>query len=439
MRIAIIGFGFSGVMAAVHLIRAAADECTLYIIDEKMDGRGTAYSTTNPEHLLNVPAGNMSAFPDAPEHFVQWLATPEAAAAKAALHLTQDYTADDFVPRVLYGAYLASIWRKAQGMAAQKNLSIKLVPTRAVAITKQAEIAVLTERGDAIAVDRLVLAVGHEAKKILPQVKSAHIVQDIWAPGVLDNAASWAAPVMLLGSGLTAIDMILSLRRANYIGEIMILSHRGLMPQMHRPQVRPFHFDADEIAAHKTLRSMLRLLRTKIREHGDWRAVFDALRPHTQGMWQRLTTREQQHFLKRLMPFWGVHRHRLAPDIAERVMTEAALGKMFVIASDQIDVTVQDGKLVVVTSSGKWHPSRILNCTGLELNLARSSNPLLRQLLADGMVEAHVTGLGIAADKHHRAWGSLYPDLCVIGSLLTGQLLESTAVPELRIEAQTIA
>ena len=438
MRIAIIGFGFSGLMAAVNLIRAGEDGLTLYLIDEAADGCGMAYSTTNPEHLLNVAAGNMSAFADAPEHLVQWLATADAAAAKAQWKLTKDYMARDFVPRALYGAYLASIWREAQELAAQKNLSIKWVATRAVAITKGEQIAVLTERGDAIAVDKVILAVGHEHKAILPQVKSAAIMQDIWAADALKDAKNWASPVMLMGTGLTAVDMVLSLRLAQYAGEIIIASRRGLMPRVHARHTSIFSFTDVEIAAHKTLRQMLRMVRTKIAEHGDWRAVFDALRPHTQSMWQRLATREQQQFLSRLMPLWGVHRHRMAPEIADTMENEISAKKTRIIASKKMEVMLQDGTLQVTTATETFTPSHILNCTGLELNIAKSGNALLKQLLADGMVEAHVTGLGIAADKNHRAWGALYPDLYVIGSLLTGQLLESTAVPELRNEAASV-
>ena len=439
MRIAIIGFGFSGVLAAANIIRETQGELTLYIIDAATGGRGTAYSTTNPEHLLNVAAGNMSAWADAPDHLVQWLATPDATLAKAQLKLTGEYTAQDFIPRALYGAYLDSIWREAQDAAHAKHLSIKLVPSMAVAITKGSQIAVLTERGDAIAVDKLLLAVGHAPKAILPHIKSAAIVQDIWAAGALDGAKDWVSPVMLMGTGLTAIDMMLSLRRAQYTGEIIIASRRGLMPRAHAPQKSIFSFSDSEIAAHKSLRSMVKMLRTKIAEHGDWRAVFDALRPYTQTMWQRLTTREQERFLSRLAPLWGVHRHRMAPAIAAMADAEIASGRTRIIASKKLEVVLQDGTLEVATSREKFMPSHILNCTGLELNLAKSGNTLLKQVLADNVVEAHVTGLGIVADKDHRAWGALYPDLAVIGSLLTGQLLESTAVPELRVQAQAAA
>jgi uncharacterized NAD(P)/FAD-binding protein YdhS len=445
MRIGIIGFGFSGLMVAANLVRAATAQTPLmlYIIDENADGLGVAYSTQNPDHLLNVRANNMSAFADAPDDFVQWLNGADAAAHQAKLGILHSYAPTDFVPRVLYGAYLQSIWRATQEIAAQKNVKIKLVPSRAVAIHAGEAVAVLTQRGDAIAVDNIVLAVGHETKPILPSVKSPHIIQNPWGVTALGGAEHWSS-VMLLGAGLTAVDMVVALRRAGCTGEIVAVSRHGLLPQIHAMQAGIFSFTAEEVAAHKQLPQLLRLVRTTIAKQGDWRRVMDALRPHTQMMWQRLTTRDQQRFLTRLLPLWSSHRHRMAPEIAARVAAEMAAGTVRIGASKKLEVTLQEnGELAAMiqtkTSTQHLRPSRILNCTGLELNLARSSNSLLTQILADRLVEPHVTGLGVAADHQHRAWGGLYPHLHVIGSLLTGQLLESTAVPELRMQACVIA
>ena len=440
MRVAIIGFGFSGLLVAANLVRGATAAFTLYIIDEKADGLGVAYGTSNARHLLNVPAGNMGAFADDVGGLCTWLETADAAQHKAQLGITRSYAASDFIPRVLYGAYLTSIWRMTQENAAQKKIDIKLVPSRATVLQTGSELAVLTARGDAIAVDKIILAAGHETKPMLPQLRSENIIQNPWANAALDDAKKWPSPVMVMGTGLTAIDTVLSLRAVGYAGEIILASRNGLLPKTHAGPRSIFSFNAQEIAAQKTLPAMLRFVRSKIREHGDWRAVVDALRPHTQTLWQRLSTREQSYALRWLMPQWNVHRHRMAPEIAAYIDTEIVAGTLRMIASKKLEVTLDGEQLSIREVNGAVQSvSRLLNATGLELNLARSSNSLLKQLLADGMVEAHATGLGIVADKHYRAWGSLHPNLFVIGSLLTGQLLESTAVPELREQAAAIA
>lgn len=438
-RIAILGFGFSGLMVAANLVRLAEGPCTLYIVDEHADGLGVAYGTTNPLHLLNVRAGNMSAFADAPNHFVDWLASDEGKYEAARLALRTDYGTDDYVPRMLYGRYLLSIWRSTQEIAAQKNIALKLVPTCAVAVEEGEELAVLTTRGDAIAVDEIVLAVGHEMKSILPQLKHPHIVQNPWSHELYSEATHWASPVLILGSGLTAIDIVLSLRRHGYAGKILLASRHAWLPHAHVKPTRPFSFSAEEIAAHKNLFSLLRTVQTTIREQQDWRIVLDGLRHYTASIWQRLSMRDKQRFLRELLPLWNVHRHRMAPEIAERIKAEQARGMLQLVSSRHMRCEVVDETLRVTMDGERFEPSRILNGTGLELNVARSSSTLLKQLMAHSQIEAHATGLGIAADPQFRAWGALYPHMYVLGSLLTGQLLESTAVPELRVQAQQIA
>lgn len=438
MRVAIIGFGASGLLAAANQVRAAAGPLTLYILDETHDGLGVAYATNNPEHLLNVTAAKMSAFPDAPDDFVHWLGKADAARAKQALGVVADYGANDYVPRALYGAYLQSIWREAQAVAASKGLEIKLVPSRAVAV-QQTPLAVLSARGDAIAVDAIVLAVGHEGKPLYTHCDSAALLQNPWAPDVLKDAAQWPSPVVLLGAGLTAVDMLLSLRRAGYKGQVVATSRHGLLPRAHAQQQSIFNFQAREMASLRSLRAMVRRVRHAIATHGDWRAVMDALRPYTPVLWQRLSTREQQRFLRLFMPYWNVHRHRMAPTIAARVEAEIAKGSLRVLASRNIALEAHaQGVMVNITSAAGIEmlaPSRIINCAGQELRLAHSRNPLLAQMLAQGMLEPHATGLGIAADMHGKAWGTLHPKVQVIGAWLTGQRLESTAIPELRQQA----
>jgi uncharacterized NAD(P)/FAD-binding protein YdhS len=415
----------------------------LYVIDPTHDPRGVAYATTNPEHLLNVRAGQMAAFDDDGEHFVRWLAGDGGKKAAAALGLQATYGAQDFVPRMLYGAYLEAIWHETQEIAVHKKLEIKLVPAQAVTLQTGAAPSVQTARGDAIAVDAIVLAVGHEVKPVLPQVVSPQIIQNPWATDALRGAAEWPSPVILIGTGLTAVDVVLSLRRAGYAGAIVAASFSGRLPQAHAATSAIFRFQEAEMARVKSLAQLVQLLRTKIREVGEWRVVIDALRPFTQSLWQRLSTPEQMKFLARLTTRWITHRHRMAPEIAARMDAEIAAQQFQMLGCKNIGASVENKVLSIsVENKNAVHrlqPSHVINCAGLELNLAKSANPLLRQILALGLVEAHATGLGIVADKHCRAWGVLHPHLYVIGSLLTGQLLESTAVPELRAQAAGIA
>lgn len=410
--IAIIGFGFSGLMLVANLVRRASESIEIYIIDPALNARGMAYSTPYREHLLNVRAGNMHAFADEKDHFTQWLAQHHP-----------HYTPQDFVPRMIYGDYLESIWNSTQELAAEKKIFLKLVPSTAVAVKLHGDaLAVLTERGDAIAVQQAVLATGNEVKPA--QAPIERVLQEPWAPGALAQAAKEQGPILLVGTGLTAVDMVLALRAEGYAGSIIAYSRNGLLPQPHRDYGPAAALDAGEVNALQTLRQWSGWLRRMTR--GEWRGVIDGLRPFTQSSWQKLRTRQQQIFFCRAASFWSVHRHRMAPQIAQQLQHEIGAGALHV---------VNRAKFKTLNQS----PTLAINCTGSELNVQRSASPLVKNLLAQGLIEPHGNGVGIAVDAHCRAWGEAYPRLFSIGALMTGQLLESTAVPELRVQAREIA
>ena len=442
-RIAVIGFGFSGLMVTAQLVTRLPAQSTIYIIADDLSAHGMAYATTDTQHLLNVPVARMSAWPDQPDHLLHWLNSPDAALAKQQLKLTENYGVGDFIPRALYAKYLDGIWLTTQQEASERHCFLKLVETTATRIDHDKELAVLTARGDAIAVDDMVLACGNETKTIYPQLKSSHIIQSPWKKESLEGAQHWQSPVLLLGSGLTAIDTILSLRAKGYAGEIIAMSRNGRWPAPHASSSHEFQFNAEELLAQPSLSALLHYVRQHIKKLGEWRPVIDALRPHTKVLWQKLSARDQARFLARVLSLWNVRRHRMAPQIAATLESEMAQGTLRLLAAENINVTEQQEALHVNMQTKKetqaFSPSRLINCTGSELRIARSTNTLLKQALAEQIIEPHANGIGMAVDKNLRAWGAAHPHLHVIGSWMTGQWLESTAVPELRVQAEEIA
>lgn len=437
-RIAVIGFGFSGLMTVANLVREGSTGLTIYIIDPLLDAHGVAYGTQQPEHLLNVSASRMGAFADDAGGFYDWLQTPDGTAALRDARHHGNFASRDFAPRRVYARYLDAIWRDTQQRAAAASVQLKLVPSRATGIALS-PLAVRTERGDAIAVDDVVLAVGHEFQPAFAPLKTSAVIQNPWAPGVFDGAAQWASPVVLLGTGLTAIDMLLMLRAKGYRGQVIAASRNGRLPQAHRHDVDPYALDVEALLAQKTLTKMLRSIRAAMVQHGDWRGVLDSLRPHTPFVWQRLSATDRRRFLHRLMPFWNTHRHRMAPQIALRVQHEIDTGQCVVIAQRHITPRMEAETLVVELGGKTVQPARIIHCMGPQLNVARSQRSLLQQALADGVIEPHATQLGITTDATGRAYGNVYPHLYAVGSLMTGQWLESVAVPELRVQAARVA
>lgn len=433
-RIGVIGFGFCGNLLVANLVRQTTP-LEIYIVDEQHTGLGVAYSATHRSHLLNVRASNMSAFPDQPDHFMQWVRTH-----------SYDIGPDDFAPRSYYGMYLQDIWADAQKMAAEHQHRIKLIPSRAVAINQRDDfLSLATARGDAIAVDSVVLATGNDPKPVTPPAGLPTGIPVIQNPYIWErDTANWdmGAPVLLLGMGLTAADMVSS-RPHSYQWPLYVRSRGGYWPHAHRDGSVPATIPFDEIPIR--LLDVLAWLKRKARAAEDWRSVVDGLRPHTQNVWQRFTEKEQQQFFRRLSTFWSIHRHRMAPKIANYIASEIAMD--FVVAQPPLDA-LQSFKARTVTSQGDndWVEGTedrplgaIVNCTGWQLDTARSTQPLFKQLLDNHLIERHASGAGIRADQQHRAWGNAYPHIFAMGNLLSGQLLESTAVPELRVQAKQIA
>ena len=444
MRVAILGFGFSGLMAAANLVRESSAPLTAYLIAPEHSGRGVAYSTSHTGHLLNVRAANMGAWVDAIEDFSRWVESDEGKYQCAARGIAPRPGKSDFAPRALYGDYLESIWRSTQNAARDKNITLKAVLATATRVTSNDALAVMTDRGDAIEVDRVILATGNAVKPIFTQLAPEVMVQNPWQ---LTEAMVRAllGPVALIGLGLTAVDTVLSLRAYGYQGTIYALSRNGVFPRAHADGLHPYTLDKEALFTCRTASALLHFTREAMARHpDDWREVIDSFRPHTQTLWQKLPADAQARLLKRAFTLWNVHRHRMAQSIATQIDTEIAAGTLRVMSARSMHAVMEGATptLTVRARNGQEEilkPSRIVNCTGIELNLAKSTQGLLPQLLRDGLAEAHATGAGFAADKNFALWGAAYPNIYAIGTPMTGQFLESTAVPELRVQAASVA
>jgi uncharacterized NAD(P)/FAD-binding protein YdhS len=247
-------------------------------------------------------------------------------------------------------------------------------------------------------------------------------------------------PAVLIGTGLTAVDALITLRSHGFNGRVIAVSRTGLLPRAHAPTVTDTVLAPASLATLNDLSAVVRFVRSPDAGE-DWRCRIDALRPHTSAIWQRLPPAAQAGAIRRWSTYWSVHRHRMAPENAALIERELASGSLSVVAIRSIAADVLPGRRLCVTLTPKRGPeqqfgvSALVDCTGAQLEVASSRQPLLTGLIRDGFVKAHSTGLGLAADGHHRVGDHLY----ALGSLLVGQLWESIAVPELREQASTVA
>jgi uncharacterized NAD(P)/FAD-binding protein YdhS len=456
--VVIAGGGASGTLLASELLRQSVPvEVTL--VEPRADlGRGVAYSTVHSAHLLNVRAGRMSGDANDPGHFLRWLRREDASAHEGT-----------FAPRVLYGRYLAALLDEARAAPAPGgSFSHRRERVVEVQATASALRVGLTE-GAWIDADAFVLAVGNLPPAGVPLLPTGgadpkRFVVDPWAPQALDGVAP-DEPVLLIGTGLTAVDVALALRDLGHRGGILAVSRRGLLAKtqaaVQPPLVLPVAgartpttagaFLPQRPAARRNVRSLARAVRAEARRlaaaGGDWHPLFEALRPITPALWSNLPARERQRFLRHLQPYWDVHRHRMAPQVAREIQAMIVAGA-FEVRAGRVRAWGPHPRGIRVTLAPRGAAATeerivgaVVTCTGPGA-LAAARHPLLRSLISHGLVRPDPLGLGLDARADGAllsADGSVAAGLYAIGPLLRGTLWETTAVPEIRAQAKALA
>jgi len=434
-RVAIIGGGFSGAMVAANLLsRSRAPEVVL-IGQERRFGPGLAYGAKDPAHLLNVRASNMSALADQPDHFVRWLRR----------HGHRD-AQTRFMPRKLYGEYVEQTLKRApRGFA-----SFKRIVSTAIACRRNGDgWRISLAPGADVEADAVVLALGNTAPSPLAVFERAGVpLLNPWDAKALSHLPP--GDVLLLGAGLTTIDVALSLAKHRKKGTLYALSRRGQTPRGHLQSPTPAPPAAFNMP--QELSDALHAIRREARanaERGEpWQYAIDRLRARTPELWARLTPTQQQRFLRHLRVWWDVHRHRAAPEIAAQVAALRDQGRLRVLAGEIVSV-VQSPKHVDVTYRPRGRRDTrglevagIINCTGASLDLRGSSDPLVRQLLDETIARPPASGLGFDVDMAGRvlgAEGRPVGNLFAVGPVTQGVFWECTAVPEIRVRAAALA
>ncbi|MGE3109482.1 MAG: FAD/NAD(P)-binding protein [Phycisphaerales bacterium] len=460
-RIAIIGAGFSGSMLALHLSRAARPDRIEVLLFEKCGvfAPGLAYGQARSTNLLNVPAGNMSALPDDPDHFLRWAQQRDA-------HVT----GGDFLPRRLYGQYLRAVLDHADAA----NLCRVHADVRDVTEQPDGSFDLAASDARRWRCDSVVLCVGNSPPsqawlrgvEISSQEPLATLVQDPWAPAALDGLAAGDAgehqDVLLVGAGLTMVDIVTELRARGHKGVIHALSRRGILPAAHRSPSRPPAHRAplvDLSAWDGRARSLVRLVRAGISSAAargvNWREVIASLRGATPDIWRRMNPPEQDTFLRHLRTYWDAARHRLAPRIADHIAAEIDAASL-VLHAGRIRTIRPAGEGVEVSyqprrrAASPLHPpslqrlrvARVINCTGPECDINLIGLPVIDAMLRHGLIRPDRHRIGIDCTPEGqviRTSGDVNQNLWVLGPARRGALWETTAVPELRTQAASLA
>lgn len=435
VSVVIIGGGASGVLLAAHLLRDPAAGVSVTLIERRGQfGQGLAYSASQRDHRVNVPARGMSAFSDDPGHFARWLDVHGHGSGENGWV---------FVPRRLYGAYLNDVLE----MAGQSRPGRLAVRSDEVVSVIEAGLGMETVLGDGtvLASDHVALAVGHETQPsrgrgIAVRVGSAE-----------DTPLPQHAEVMILGSGLSMVDAWVSLSEAAHAGPITVVSRNGLLPKGHK-DVPALAIDAAQVPLGASPVVFIRWFRDLVRqteaEGGNWRSVVDGLRPFNQRIWQSWTRAHKRQFLRHLRPWWNVHRHRLPPELYSKMVAAIDRGQVKLVAGEFVGVE-QHGEGVAATVRPRgaverqvMAVSRVYDCGGVSVDVQSSSNPVIQELIATGAARPDALRIGLDVDEQCAvidAEGNANPHLLAIGPLTRGRFFEIEAIPDIRVQAANLA
>lgn len=434
-RIVIVGAGFSGTLLAVNLLNQTDAHVVLIEREPKRIGRGVAYSTDEASHLLNVRAGNMSAFPDDSDHFCSWLRARGIGDAQS------------FVSRHVYGDYLAETLDVCRSKYGGR---LEIIRGEALSVEESDNAArIHLATGETIIADRLVLSLGNlpphdPVAGIRKQLSPFGYIADPWSHDIDKDVGAQDA-VLIIGTGLTAVDVILRLVSNGFECKIVAMSRRGLRPHCHVEGLpRP-----DPVLSRpaQTLSGLSKWLRQQSLDR-DWRLSVDSIRPITQMIWSSFDLETRQRFLRHARPFWDIHRHRIAPKVADQIDALVVSERLqFVAGKPQRFVEVAD-KIVV-----HWRPRgddtlrqlvavKIINCTGPQGDVLRSDDPQIVQMLKAGQIRPDALRLGIDTDGYGyvvKRDGMPSRHIMAVGPMTRSSLWEVVAVPDIRSQASTLA
>ena len=441
--VAVVGGGFSGLMTLVHLCRLLPGGRFALIERRPRPAPGVAYGACDAAHLLNVPAGRMGAFAEEPGGFHAWLSRTIPGA----------HGPDDFVPRALFGRYLREL---ADAELAPSRGRVSMVRDAVVHLERVPfGVELVLASGRSMVARAAVLAPGLPPART-PWAKVDHgapreaLCVDPWEPGSL-SVTPRDAEVLVLGSGLTAIDIVQGLRRAGHRGTIHLLSRNGRLPLPHAvPGEAPMQLAMDRFAGGPA--RVLAALRAAAQERTasalGWQGAVDAIRPHVSAIWRSWTPAQRRRFLRVARPLWEIHRHRAPRAVLADIESQLAAGSVTLERGDLADLrpAPAGGAEAVIRrrdgSTRSYRVARVFNCIGPGMSVRDTIDPMLGSLLRGGLASPDELGLGLRTDGEGHlvgAGGTADARLLLVGALRRGDLWETTAVPELRGQAAAAA
>lgn len=430
----VVGGGATGVILAAHLLKSDDPNLRVTLVERgPAFGQGLAYSTTLPQHLLNVSDHGMSALADDPNHFHRWVHEKGLAPGN------EPY----FAARSVYARYLHEL---LDDLAAREPIRLRLVQEEATSVKPSASGVEVTLANGASLIGRaVVLATGNRDE---PTATYPYAVRLSDLPNV---PIPKTGRILILGTGLSMVDAYLQLEASGFEGEVIGISRRGLLPSPHTV-ARPVRLDSADIPLGTDLSYFVRWFREFIAETeargGDWRDAVDGLRPYNQRIWQSWPAGAKRRFLEHTKAWWDIHRHRMAPEIHEQIVDAQRSGKLRLIAGRVVKADdIPSGKLIAIEhrhtkETEKIDVGLVVDCTGILSDVAKTGGRILSSLIEAGHARPDPLRIGLdvtadcaMVDSEGRHSTKLY----AAGPITRGTFFEIDAVPEIRAQAARLA
>jgi uncharacterized NAD(P)/FAD-binding protein YdhS len=453
--ILIVGGGLSGALLAAQLLRLPGKRQVLVIEPRAELGRGEAYSAVELGHTLNGNAARMSVDPDNADDLTQWLGEFIAAGGWPESDQQHVPVSELFPPRGIFGLYVQQRLAEAQAVGTQNGSSVEHVRGEVVDLQTD-ETGVLLTLGDGTPLRGAfaVLATGMFPAARTPQTESSGLnaaAVDPWGVSAMTRLDPQST-VLIIGSGLTMVDAVVSLEQAGHRGPIEVFSRHGLLPHVRRQPPAWVDFLAEDHSIRsprQLLRELRRHCQTALAAGIDWQAPLDTVRAHIGRLWSQATDVQRRQFVRHVRPWWESHHHRSPPLSAELVARLYAEGRLRIQAASFKGLEHSaDGQVSIrIRRRGEAHTTLVsgaalINSSGIEYDWRRVARPLPQQLLARGLIQSGPLALGIAAEAGGaliNANGQVADRLFAMGPPLRGMWWESTAVTDVASQAKALA
>jgi uncharacterized NAD(P)/FAD-binding protein YdhS len=443
-KVIIIGGGLSGSLLAMQLARSpGGSEVVLIEKNPEFLGRGVAYQYDFTHQPLNVVAGGMSLFPDKPMDFVRWL---EANHFRYN-HLIDQVSPEAFIPRKIFGDYVLENLEKIQQEVSER-LQIRIDEAISIMDFGKRKTVVFAS-GNALHADHVILALGNFPPADLfathnPVQNDPRYFASPWSDRVYSDIKG-DEDILLVGSGLTAVDIVLGLIVRKFRGKVTMLSRRGVFPLPHDLTHQAISITVPE---NYSPRKMLLWVRYLMRKNPEvpWSVIIDGLRPYTQKIWLQWIVSDKQYFLKKIRPYWEIARHRIPSASSERLNNMMEKGQLVLKKGTIEEASVSSNGIEILYRSESGLNSqvfqKVINCTGPESNYRKVRFPIIVDLTARGKVKIDELGLGIKCTPEGSIindQGEVEQGIWCIGPMRKAVLWETTALRELREQSSALA